>query len=148
MLNVEKVKSMTKAAAYENGLEKKNIEISSYYRTDYLGLQMLKSGVAYTVSFGILILLWAMGRMETLLLMISDRDYREVFIRTMILLFTAGLIAYEIAVYSYYSKRHRNAKKSVGKYQSHLKHIYKIYQAQESDENFNIKISADEENTL
>lgn len=148
MLNEEKVKSMTKAAAYENGPEKKNIEISSYYRTDYLGLQLVKSGVAYAVSFLILLLLWAMGRMEELMLMISRADYLESMIRTMVVLFTAGLVCYEAAIYVYYSKKHQRAKKSVGEYHSHLKHIHKIYEAQESGENFNIEIAADEENTL
>ena len=134
MLNEEKVKSMTKAAAYENGPEKKNIEISSYYRTDYLGLQMVKSGVAYAVSFCILVLLWAMGRMEELMLMISRAEYLESLIRTMVILFVAGLICYEIAIYVYYSKKHHSAKKSVGGYHSYLKHIHKFYEAQETEE--------------
>ena len=51
MLNEEKVKSMTKAAAYEKGPEKKNIEIGSYFRGDYLGLHMVKSALAYTLAF-------------------------------------------------------------------------------------------------
>ena len=54
MLNIEKVKSMTKAAAYESGPEKKNLEIDSFYRGDYLGLHMIKSGIAYTLSFVVL----------------------------------------------------------------------------------------------
>ena len=62
MLNEEKVKHMTKAAAYENGPEKKNIGISDYFRGDYLGLQLVKSGIAYTVAFVILIAMWAMGK--------------------------------------------------------------------------------------
>mgnify|MGYP003303337420 CR=1 FL=1 len=51
MLNEEKVRHMTKAAAYENGPEKKNIGISDYFRGDYLGLQLVKSGIAYTFAF-------------------------------------------------------------------------------------------------
>ena len=64
MLNIEKVKSMTKAAAYESGPEKKNIEISDYFRTDYLGLHMVKSGIAYAVSFVIIAAIWFMGKTE------------------------------------------------------------------------------------
>ena len=33
MLNEEKIKSMTKAAAYEKGPEKENIEINHYFST-------------------------------------------------------------------------------------------------------------------
>lgn len=132
MLNIEKVKSMTKAAAYEKGPEKKNIEISSYFRGDYLGLQMVKSGIAYAVSFGILCLLWAMGRMEELMLMLSRPEYVESVLRTMILLFAAGLICYEIAVYVYYTEKFRRAKKSIAAYRSQLKNISKFYENQES----------------
>ena len=68
---------MTKAAAYENGPEKKNIGISDYFRGDYLGLQLVKSGIAYTFAFVILIAMWAMGKMEELMLMISRPEYFE-----------------------------------------------------------------------
>ena len=119
MLNIEKIKSMTKAAAYESGPEKKNIEISDYFRTDYLGLHMVKSGIAYAVSFVIIAGIWFMGKTEEIMLMVTKADYLESLIKTTVVLFAAGLIAYEILVYVYYSYKYRNAKKSVRGYQSH-----------------------------
>ena len=134
MLNIEKVKSMTKAAAYEAGPEKKNIEISDYFRTDYIGLQMLKSGVAYTVSFVVIVAVWAMGSVEELMLMLTRAGYLEGLVKMLILLFVAGLVAYEVAVYAYYSSKYGNAKKSIKGYHSYLKQIYKFYQDQENTE--------------
>lgn len=134
MLNIEKVKSMTKAAAYEAGPEKKNIEISDYFRTDYIGLQMLKSGVAYTVSFVIIAAVWAMGSVEELMLMLTKAGYLESLVKMLVLLFVAGLVAYEAAVYAYYSSKYGNAKKSMKGYHSYLKQIYKFYQNQENTE--------------
>ena len=134
MLNIEKVKSMTKAAAYEAGPKKKNIEISDYFRTDYIGLQMLKSGVAYTVSFVVIAAVWAMGSVEELMLMLTRAGYLEGLVKMLILLFVAGLVAYEVAVYAYYSSKYGNAKKSIKGYHSHLKQIYKFYQDQENTE--------------
>lgn len=134
MLNIEKVKSMTKAASYEAGPEKKNIKISDYFRTDYIGLQMLKSGVAYTVSFAVLAAVWAMGSMEELMLMLTRAGYLERLVKVMILLFAAGLVAYETAVYAYYSSKYGNVKKSIKGYHSYLKQIYKFYQDQENTE--------------
>lgn len=150
MLNEEKIKSMTKAAAYENGPEKKNIVISSYYRKDFLGLQMVKSAVAYTISFAILAAMWAMGQIEELMLQLTRPDYLERILPLLLLLFIAGLILYETAVYMYYSKKYRQAKKSVHEFHSYLKHIHKFYETQESaaEEN-SMKIQvADEENLL
>lgn len=134
MLNIEKVKSMTKAAAYESGPEKKNIEISDYFRTDYLGLHMVKSGIAYAVSFVIIAGIWFMGKTEDIMLMLTKTDYLESLIKMLVVLFVAGLVAYEILVYCYYSYKYRNAKKSVRGYHSHLKQIHKIYMEQEKTE--------------
>lgn len=148
MLNEEKVKSMTRAAAYEDGPEKKNIEISSYYRADYVGLQMVKSAVAYTCSFGILCLLWGMSRMEELMLLLSRPDYVERLLRTGILLFVVGLIGYEIAIYAYYTGRYRRARKSVVGYHSHLKQIRSFYETQEAGDRFDRKMAPDGEKKL
>jgi hypothetical protein len=134
MLNIEKVKSMTKAAAYESGPEKKNIEISDYFRTDYLGLHMVKSGIAYALSFVIIAGIWFMGKTEDIMLMLTKTDYLESLIKMLAVLFVAGLVAYEILVYCYYSYKYRNAKKSVRGYHSHLKQIHKIYMEQEKTE--------------
>ena len=134
MLNIEKVKSMTKAAAYESGPEKKNIEISDYFRTDYLGLHMVKSGIAYAVSFVIIAGIWFMGKTEDIMLMLTKTDHLESLIKMLAVLFVAGLVAYEILVYSYYSYKYRSAKKSVRGYHLHLKQIHKIYVEQEKTE--------------
>lgn len=150
MLNEEKVKSMTKAAAYENGPEKKNIGISGYFRADYLGLQMIKSGIAYAVSFCILAAIWAMSTMEELMLQLSRADYLESLLRTLIILFVAGLVVYEIAVYIYYSYKFHYAKKSVGGFHAHLKRIHKFYETEGSagEEEYTEIDRADEEKKL
>ena len=134
MLNIEKVKNMTKAAAYESGPEKKNIEISDYFRTDYIGLHMVKSGIAYAVTFVIIAAIWFMGKTEDIMLMLTKADYLESLIKTIVVLFAAGLVAYEILVYIYYSYKYRDAKKSVKGYQAHLKQIHKFYEDQEKTE--------------
>lgn len=149
MLNEEKVKSMTRAAAYETGPEKKNIEIGSYFRGDYLGLQMLKSGVAYTLVFGILFGLWAMGRMPEVMLLFGRPDSMKRMVKILILLFVSGLLFYECAVYSYYSSQYDKAKKSLKGYQTCLKQIHKIYKIQENDgDSREMKEPEGEEKTL
>lgn len=148
MLNEEKVKSMTKAAAYEKGPEKKNIEIGSYFRVDYLGLQMVKSGVAYAAAFAIIAALWAMGRIDELMLMLSRAGYLKSMIKTLAVLFVSGLVIYEGMVYIYYSSRYAQAKKSLKGYHSHLKKINRFYEVQEFAEGVHSAEAADEENTL
>ena len=148
MLNEEKVKSMTKAAAYEKGPEKKNIEIGSYFRGDYLGLNMVKSALAYTVAFAIIVAMWASGQLEEMMLMISRADYLKNIIKTLAVIYVGGLAAYECAVSIYYSYRYRQAKKSLKGYDSHLKKIHKFYESQESAEELEELYVADGESTL
>ena len=148
MLNEEKVKNMTKAAAYENGPEKKNIEIGSYFRGDYLGLHMVKSALAYTLAFAIIVAMWASGQLEEMMLMISRANYLKNIIKTLIVIYVGGLVVYECAVSAYYSYRYRQAKKSLRGYDSHLKKIHKFYESQESADELEEFLVADEESTL
>lgn len=134
MLNEKKIRYMTKAAAYETGAEKKNIEICSFGRTDYIGLQILKSAGAYTLAFGCLAVLWAGGRLEELMLKISNADYAGNILKTGAVLYIAGLFIYEIAIYFYASKKYRSAKESVAKYHKYLKNIQQFYEEQETEE--------------
>lgn len=149
MLNEKKIKYMTKAAAYETGAEKKNIEICSYCRTDYKGLQMLKSAVFYTVSFAILTFLWASRSLEEVMAALGRAEYVGHLLKVLIALYVAGLLIYEIITYAYFSWKYEKAKKSVVKYNRHLKHIHEFYEAQESAESaVPAKEKTDEEKIL
>ena len=46
MLNEEKIKIMNKLAMYEQGEGKKYLPVSRYYRSDYIGLSLLRLGIA------------------------------------------------------------------------------------------------------
>lgn len=134
MLNHEKVKNMTKAAAYENGPGKKNIEISNYFRTDYMGLQLVKSAIAYTVSFCIMAALWASCVMEELMLEITKAGFLQSVLKVLILMYVSGLILYQIVTYIHFSKKYQKAKSSVSGYSGYLKKIQKIYEKNNSEE--------------
>ena len=146
MVNEEKIKSMTKAAAYENGPEKKNIEISNYFRSDYMGLQLIKSAIAYTVSFCLIVGIWTMTGTEELMLKITHADYVQHLLKLLAVIFVAGLLVYEIAVYIYYSWKYHKAAASVEEFQSHLKKINKFYDKQEdsAEEIIDLDVSDEE----
>lgn len=149
MLNEEKIKSMTKAAAYEIGPEKKNIQITSYFRTDYIGLQLIKSAIAYVVAFCLIVVIWGMTDTQNLMLQLTHGDYVQSLLKKLAVLFIAGLVIYEVAVYVYYSWKYRRALVSVEKFQAHLKKINKFYETQESADEELTKIDLpDEEMTI
>ena len=47
MLNEQKIKKMNKLAAYEAGEGKEHLAISNYYRSDYIGLALIKNFFSY-----------------------------------------------------------------------------------------------------
>ena len=50
MLDVQKIKKMHKLAAYESGEGKQHLAISNYYRSDYIGLALIKNFFLSTIG--------------------------------------------------------------------------------------------------
>ena len=57
MLNEERIILMTHMASYEEHEGRKNVAIGSYFRGDYIGLQMLKSVINVTIAFFLVVAL-------------------------------------------------------------------------------------------
>ncbi|MGN0335860.1 MAG: hypothetical protein ACI4DV_09440 [Lachnospiraceae bacterium] len=127
MLNEEKIRYMTKAAAFENSEKKKDLWISGYFRSDYVGFFMLRSGIAYTAAFVILAALRAVSDMENLTILLGDAQILKSYLIRAVIAFAVGLILYEIAAFLFYSARYQRAKNSVGEYKETLKKIRSIY---------------------
>lgn len=51
MLSQERIKLMTKMAAYEENEGKKYMSIGSYFRSDYMGMQVIRSVICGTLAF-------------------------------------------------------------------------------------------------
>ena len=51
MLNEEKIKVMNKLAMYEQSEGKKYLPVSRYYRSDYIGLAMIKNFFLITIGY-------------------------------------------------------------------------------------------------
>lgn len=64
MINERKVAAMTRMAAYEAGEGKKDFSICGYFRSDYVGFQLLKTWIGTTIAFGILAGIYLMYRMD------------------------------------------------------------------------------------
>ena len=59
MINEEKVKIMTKIAMYEQGKGRKYLPVSKYYRSDYIGLALIKN--FFLVTIGYILIVAAIG---------------------------------------------------------------------------------------
>ena len=55
MINEEKVKIMTKLAMYEQGKGRKYLPVSKYYRSDYIGLALIKNFFLVTIGYCLIV---------------------------------------------------------------------------------------------
>ncbi len=128
MLNDRKIRLMTKLALYERKEGKEDIKLSKYYRTDYVRLQVLKTVVAVTFSYILILLLIAIYKLEYLIDQAVVLDYAG--IGKMILgIYIVVLTVFVLAVLVGYSIKYRKSRKKLSKYfrmLKRLKHIYNV----------------------
>ena len=130
MVNEERIKLMTRMAAYEKEGHKKNKKIVSFFKSDYISMQMLKSVIAATISFGIMLGLYALYDFEVFMKEIYKMDLfdfaKSVIILYAIMLGSVLVITYVVAIY-----RYNRALQSTKVYYANLKKLSQLYSAKE-----------------
>lgn len=132
MLNKEKVRLMTELARYEQREEKRYLKIGKYYRSDYIGIALLKNFFASTIAYVLLLGLMCLYKMEAFMRSLNDLN-----IKPMILEMVAGYIiilaVFSGITYTVASVRYAKAKKSMEEYEGVLKKLEKFYEREDQD---------------
>ena len=113
-------------AAYEADEGKKNMAIASYFRSDYMGLQIIKSIICATIAYLILFGLFIYYDFETYMQDIYKMDLMA-FGKKVLLYYVIFVVAYSLICYIVYSIRYYKAKKSLKKYYNRLKQLSAMY---------------------
>lgn len=126
MLNEERVILMTKLASYEAGEGKKSVAIGNYFRSDYIGWQVLKSIISATIAFVVVFAMYIFYDFEVFMIDIYKMDLLEFGKR---ILFTyAGFVGgYAVLSYIVYAYRYSRARKSLRLYYMNLKKLSSMY---------------------
>ncbi len=74
MLNEERIILMTKLASYESGEGKRNAVTHNYFRSDYVGMQVVKSVISATIAFFMFFGLYILYDFENFMLDIYIMD--------------------------------------------------------------------------
>ncbi|MGN0399489.1 MAG: hypothetical protein ACI4EO_05105 [Blautia sp.] len=130
MLNEEKIKKMRKLAAYESGAGKEDLSISNYYRSDYIGLALIKNFFFTTIAYGLLVLVYFGGQGEYLMNNIHKMNLVSVGAK-LILLYVVMIIVYSIFTYIYCSVKFSRAQKGIEAYYQELSQLKKMYDKEE-----------------
>ena len=132
MIHEQRVKLMSRLAAYEETEGKKNVEIGSYFRSDYIALQILKTLIYATLSFGLVLALVLLYDSEMFINEIYKLDILA-YVKQIIFYYIGFTGVYTLISYAIYALRYRKAKKRLKVYFNNLRRLQILYQRERKD---------------
>ena len=132
MLSQERIKLMTKMAAYEEKEGKVYMSIGSYFRSDYMGMQVIRSVISATFAFLIICGFYVYYHLESLMQDIYKLDVWTLG-KQVLLYYIIFVAAYALITYIVYSFRYSKAKRSLKRYYRHLKQLAAIYDIEKNN---------------
>ena len=126
MINEEKVILMTKMQAYEDGEGKRHVAIASYFRSDYLGFQVLNAVISVTIALIIIYAAYILYDLESFMKNLYQMDLVE-YIKNLAKNYLIIMGAYALLTYAVYAFRYAKAKKSLKAYYGNLKKLNALY---------------------
>ncbi len=130
MVNVERVKHQCQIAFYEQKEEKKNRKIGHYYRSDFIGKEIIKSIFTGTIAYAVMAALWVMANVELLLAQANDLTIIWTVLG-MLVIYVVFLMIYLLLTYIVYAVRYLKGKKKLDAYKGHLKALHQMYEREE-----------------
>ncbi len=126
MLNEKRIILMTKMASYEANEGKKNVTIGSYFRSDYIGWQVLKSIISATIAFVVVFGMYIFYDFEVFMMDIYKMDLLE-FAKQVLTMYLRLIVIYAMISYVVYTIRYNRAVKSLRVYQMNLRRLADMY---------------------
>ena len=106
MLNEKKIQLMTRLAILEKERGKELQKVRETYRSDYVGIPMLKNGLRVTTVFGLLLCIAAVGNLEFLLEVVAQMELKllavGVLAAYLVILLVSEIITFLCASEEYY----------------------------------------------
>lgn len=126
MLNNEKIRLMTRMAAFDEVEGKKDIAVNGYFRGDYISFQILKSAIYATIGFAVIIALYILYNLETFLADFYKMDLLA-FSKEWLTRYVIVLLIYLVISYFVYALRFNRSKRRIRAYQQQLKQLHIMY---------------------
>ena len=120
---------------YEQGEGKKYLPVSRYYRSDYIGLALIKNFFLVTIGYCLILAGIAAYFGEYLVDNIHKMDLVAVG-RNAVIGYVVVLVVFSVATYIQYSVKYHKAKKSVKESYQELTQLNQIYSREEKKSSF------------
>lgn len=131
MLNNRKIRLMTQLAIYEKNDGKEDIKLAKYFKSDYARLNVLKTAVAVTVSYVVILGLIILYKLVYILDNVLTIDYKQVG-WTALGVYIGVMSVYLIAAFLGYSIYYRISHKRLSKYYRMLRKLKKMYKEEDA----------------
>lgn len=132
MLNNKKIRLMTKLAIYEKEDGKEDIRLGKYYRVDYVRYQLLKTIVAVTFGYLILVLMTILYNIEYLIAEAVVLDYATIG-KNMLGIYLILLLVFGGSAALGYTIKYNQSRKKLAKYYLLLKRLKTVYRDEKED---------------
>lgn len=132
MLSQDRIKLMTRMAAYEEKEGKKYMSIGSYFRSDYMGLQIIKSVISTTIVYLIIAAMYAYYHFEELMQDIYKIDLLDIG-KKALYYYVIFVAVNAVITYIVYFIRYSRARRSLKRYYHHLKQLSALYDLEKNN---------------
>ena len=126
MLNEERIILMTKMASYEANEGRRNVAIGRYFRSDYIGWQVLKSIISATIAFVVVFAVYIFYDFEMFMMDIYKMDLFA-FAKQVLTMYLWTIGIYAVISYVVYTIRYNRAVKSLRVYYMNLRRLAEMY---------------------
>ncbi len=130
MLNVDRIKLMTKLTSYEERAGKEALTITKYFKNDYVIMNMISVAISTTVAFFLLFGMWMLYEFEYLMANIHKINLISLGGKVVVI-YLLFLALFLVIAYFAYSNKYCKAKESVAEYVDCLKELEKFYEEEE-----------------
>jgi len=130
MVNMRKVRLMTKLAIYEKKEGKEDIKLGKYFRRDYVRLKLLNNIVAVTIGYILVLAMIIAYRMEYLIKEAVNLDYIGMG-KTILGIYIIVITVYVMAAIVGYGLYYDYSRKKLGKYFRMLRRLRSLYQEED-----------------
>ncbi|MBP3569547.1 MAG: hypothetical protein J6K04_10330 [Lachnospiraceae bacterium] len=127
MVNVRKVRLMTKLAVYEQKEGKEDIKLGKYFRRDYVRLKVLHNIVAVTLGYILVLAMIIAYRMEYLIKEAVNLDYIGMG-KTILGVYIIVVTIYTMSAMVGYGLYYDYSRKKLAKYFRMLRKLRTMYQ--------------------
>jgi len=127
MVNEDRVKEFFQMAVFDQREEPRYRQMGEYYKSDYVGKELVKSFFTGTFAFLLIVLFQILGSMEEFLDKLNDTNRMGYLVR--VGLACAGFMAVYLLITSLvYRVRYRYGRRKLRRYYGHLKNVNREYE--------------------